>query len=82
MLRLEKRDTIQYRINADGSVLMARIDQDDVDTAMLKFLDFLETDVTRHPQGIVRLDANLVDRIDSLTAGVTVNLESVLNDDD
>jgi len=61
---------------------MARIYQDDVDAAMLKFLDFLETDVTRRPQSIDRLDANLVDHIDSLTAGVTVNLESVLNDDD
>ena len=81
-LGLEKRDTIQYRINADGSVLLARMDQVDVDTAMIKFLDFLETDITRHPEGIVRLDANLVDRIDSLTAGVTVDLESVLNDSD
>jgi len=58
------------------------MDQVDVDTAMIKFLDFLETDITRHPEGIVRLDANLVDRIDSLTAGVTVDLESVLNDSD
>jgi len=81
-LGLSKRDTIQYRINADGSVLMARMDQVDVDTAMLKFLDFLETDITRHPEGIVRLDANLLDHIDSLTASVTVNLESVLNDAD
>ena len=51
-LGLEKRDTIQYRINADGSVLMARMDQVNVDS------------------------------IDSLTAGVPVDLESVLNDSD
>jgi antitoxin PrlF len=46
------------------------------------FLGFLATDITRHPERLQAIDASLVERIQSLTGGVEIDLDAPLSADD
>ena len=47
-----------------------------------KILDFLTTDMEANPQNIQALDSNLKERVFDLIAGVEVNLDHPLSDED
>lgn len=82
-LRLSKRDKIHYAIRASGEVVLTRADAaEDADPVLGQFLDFLAKDIAQHPDRVQGLDAGLVHRIQSLMAGIEVDLDAALTADD
>ena len=82
-LRLGKRDKIHYTIRPGGEVVMTRVDASEVhDPVLGQFLNFLADDIARHPERLKVIDPTLVQRIQSLTGGIDVDLEAPLSADD
>jgi antitoxin PrlF len=82
-LKLGKRDKLRYVMQADGSVLLTRADQQDkADPVLDKFLDFLARDLTHNPQRIRAVDPQWVKRIQSLVRNVKIDLDKPLSPDD
>ena len=77
-LKLGKRDRIRYVVQANGSVVLQRADEDG-DPALGAFLDFLARDIVKHPQRMRSIDTGLVKRIRALTKGVKVALDETLD---
>jgi antitoxin PrlF len=80
-LGLNKRDKIRYDIQPDGQVIISRADPAEADPVLEKFLDFLAQDIHRHPQSLQAMDGNLVTHIQSLVAGVDIDLDTPLSDE-
>lgn len=84
-LKLGKRDKIQYSIHPGGEVVLKRVETLHSDDPVLgDFLGFLTADIARHPERLQSLDASLVQRIQSLAAGVDgdLDLDAALSADD
>ncbi|TCT19545.1 type II toxin-antitoxin system PrlF family antitoxin [Thiobaca trueperi] len=82
-LKLGKRDRIHYTILADGEVVITRAAQaEDHDPVLSQFLRFLADDMASHPERIQMFDPHLLQRIQSLTDGVDVDLDRPLSADD
>ncbi|WP_313506310.1 type II toxin-antitoxin system PrlF family antitoxin [Stutzerimonas kunmingensis] len=82
-LKLGKRDNIHYTIRPSGEVVLTRVEASDSDDPVLgQFLGFLVADITRHPERLQSVDVGLVQRLQSLVAGVDVDLDNVLSADD
>ena len=82
-LKLRKRDKIHYSILPDGAVLLTRVNHDqNVDPVLGQFLDFLARDMASNPQRIQALDTGLVQRIQSLTADVEMDIDAPLSAED
>jgi antitoxin PrlF len=82
-LKLGKRDKLRYIVQPDGSVHLARADQQDkADPVLDEFLDFLARDLKRNPQRIRSIDPKWVKRIRSLVRDVKVDLDKPLSPDD
>lgn len=81
-LHLGKRDKLRYTVQPNGTVLLTRADDADADPAMDAFLDFLAADMARHPERLQTLDAELVQRVQALTSGITLDLDAPLSADD
>lgn len=82
-LRLRKRDAILYRVRDDGSVIISRKPAaDEEDPVIDSFLAFLAKDMTVHPERIVGVDIGLLDRIRSLVADVSFDLDAPLAPED
>jgi antitoxin PrlF len=81
-LNLGKRDKLRYTVQPDGHVLLSRASDTDTDPALDAFLVFLASDMTRHPERLQGLDPALVQRVQALTAGVAVDLDTPLSADD
>lgn len=79
-LKLGKRDKIHYSIRPSGEVVLTRAEGDD--PVLGQFLGFLATDITRHPERLQAIDAAFVQRIQSLTGGIEVDLDAALSADD
>lgn len=76
-------DHLQFHILANGDVLLQRKKTEDSDPAINAFLNFLASDITRHPESLQSFPASLLSRIDGLTAGVDVgDLDTLLPDDE
>ena len=82
VLNLSKRDKLRYTVQPDGNVLLTRAADTDTDPAMDAFLGFLVKDMTQHPERLHALDQALVQRVQTLTAGVAVDLDAPLSADD
>jgi antitoxin PrlF len=80
-LNLGKRDKLRYTVQPDGNVLLSRAAETDTDPALDAFLGFLTKDMTQHPERMQALDKALVQRVDTLTAGVAVDLDAPLSAD-
>lgn len=81
-LGLSKRDKLIYKIQADGSVLLARVEQNnELDPAIGEFLHFLAQDIAVRPQAIRGLDGALQARLQSLIGAVEVDLDAPLPDE-
>lgn len=82
-LRLGKRDKIQYTIRPGGEVVMTRVDASEAhDPVLGQFLSFLADDIAHHPERLQVIDPTLVQRIQSLTGGIEVDLDAPLSVDD
>jgi antitoxin PrlF len=82
-LRLGKRDKIHYTIRPAGEVVLTRVEASEADDPVLgQFLGFLARDMASHPERLQAVDAGFIQRLQSLTAGVEVDLSAVLSADD
>ena len=82
-LRLGKRDKVHYSIRPNGEVVMSRAEVSVTDDPVLgQFLGFLSHDIAEHPERIQALDASFVQRLQSLTMGIEVDLDAPLSADD
>ncbi len=82
-LQLGKRDKIRYTIRPGGEVVLSRAGPEEADDPVLgEFLVFLAQDMARHPQRLKAMDADWVDRLQSLTRDVPVDLHAPLSPED
>ena len=83
VLRLDKRDKIHYSIRPGGEVVLSRVEENEGEDPVLgQFLGFLARDMAAHPERLQALDADLVRRLQSLTANVEIDLDAPLPADD
>lgn len=82
-LRLGKRDKIHYTIRRSGEVVLTRVEASASDDPVLcQFLGFLARDIASHPERLQTIDAGFVQRLQALTGGIEVDLDSALSADD
>lgn len=81
-LGLNKRDKICYTIEPSGKVWISRVDLEETDPVLGKFLDFLAQDMKNNPQQLQAISSELVDHVQSLVSGVDVDLDAPLLDKD
>ena len=82
-LRLGKLDKIHYTIRPGGEVVLTRVEATEVDDPVLgQFLGFLARDIASHPERLQAIDSTFVQRIQSLTAGIEIDLDAPLSADD
>jgi antitoxin PrlF len=82
-LHLGKRDKIHYTIRPGGEVVLTRAEPSEEDDPVLgSFLGFLARDIASHPERLQSVDAQFVQRLQSLTGGIEVDLDVPLSADD
>lgn len=82
-LHLKPGETIQYSLLAGGKVVMSRLqDEEHDDPVVNQFLSFLEKDMITNPQRIQPVTASFWAGIEELTAGIEVDLDAPLTDDE
>lgn len=82
-LRLGKRDKVHYSIRPNGEVVLSRAEVSETDDPLLgQFLCFLSRDIAEHPERLQALDASFVQRMQSLTTDIEVDLDEPLSADD
>ena len=82
-LRLGKRDKIHYTIRPGGEVVLTRAEDSEEDDPVLgQFLSFLARDIATHPERLQAIDVIFVQRLQSLTGGIEVDLDAPLSSDD
>ncbi len=81
-LGLNKRDKIRYTVQPDGQVVLSRAEQTEGDPILGQFLNFLARDIEKNPQHLKAISADLVSRAQSLVAGIEVDLDAPLSDED
>lgn len=81
VLKLDKRDKINYLIRSNGEVVLSRANADD-DPVLGQFLSFLSTDMANHPERLQSVDSGLIQRIQTLVGKVEVNLNEALSEGD
>ena len=83
-LKLGKRDKIQYEIRASGEVVLTRVTdaEEGGDPVLGAFLAFLAQDIAQHPERLKPLDKGFVQRLQSLTGAIEVDLDAPLAADD
>lgn len=81
-LGLSKRDKICYTIQPNGKVWISRVDQQESDPVLGKFLNFLTQDLEKNPQQLQAMSSDLASHVQSLTSGVDFDLDEPLVDED
>jgi len=82
-LKLKRRDRIHYMIRPNGEVVLTRArDESSQDPVMASFLAFLERDLQEHPENIRPVTASTFTKAERLTAGIEVDLDEELPEDD
>lgn len=82
-LRLGKRDKLHYAIRPNGEVVLTRAATTEGNDPVLgQFLCFLAQDLADHPERLQTIDAEFVQRIQSLVGHVEVDLDRALSADD
>jgi antitoxin PrlF len=82
-LHLGKRDKIHYTIHPGGEVVLSRAEPSEgADPVLGQFIGFLARDIANHPERLQSIDAGFVQRLQSLTDGIEVDLDAALSVDD
>lgn len=82
-LQLGKRDKIHYSIRPSGEVVLTRVETvEPEDPVLNQFLGFLARDIASHPDRLQIMDADFVERLQSLVNGVEVDLGVSLSVED
>jgi antitoxin PrlF len=84
LLGLKKRDKIAYVVR-DGQVVVEKVvdaSEENEDPAVLAFLNFLEKDMIKHPESLSAFGGHLVDEAEALVAGIEVDLDAPLDDEE
>ncbi|MEM5287288.1 type II toxin-antitoxin system PrlF family antitoxin [Paraburkholderia sabiae] len=82
-LKLTKRDRIHYKVKSTGEVVMERaVPDSEEDPAFGPFLDFLARDIEQHPRDIRSFSPDFLQRVQSLTKDVEIDLDAELSPDD
>lgn len=82
-LGLGKRDKIHYTIRPNGEVVLTRVEpKEDSDPVLEQFLDFLARDIATHPEHLRSVDPDLLQRAQSLVAGVEIDINAPLSTKD
>lgn len=82
-LHLGKRDKLHYVIRSNGEVVLTRADAAEGNDPVLgQFLAFLARDLADHPERLQAIDAEFVQRIQSLVGPIEVDLDAALSADD
>lgn len=84
MLALGKRDRVVFKGMPDGTVVISKLllPEDLSDPVLSGFLDFLERDIERSPQRLQPMPRELFERARNLIAGIEVDLDAALPDDE
>lgn len=79
VLRLGKRDKLEYTIRPNGEVVLARAEQPETDDPLLEpFLEFLAQDLAGHPERVSAVGSAWAGRVRELVDGVEVDLDAEL----
>ncbi len=82
-LRLGKRDKIHYSVRPSGEVVLTRVDPlRGEDPVLGQFLGFLARDMAQHPERLQSVDAEFIQRLQSLVGEVAIDLDADLLADD
>jgi len=81
-LHLGKKDKIKFIIQPNGNVMLSRVEPVESDPVVDSFLAFVANDMQQHPEKIQPLTASMRDRVELLTAGVDLDLDTPLSDED
>jgi antitoxin PrlF len=81
-LKLGKGDQIRYCTEPSGRVYIELARSEEDDPALGAFLDFVEADISAHPDRIRAFDGALRDRLAELVGNVEVDLDAPLSLDD
>lgn len=79
---MNKRDKIRYDIKPNGKVVISRADKTESDPTLGEFLNFIARDMQKNPQHIQAISTDLLNRVQSLVAGVDVDIDAPLSDED
>lgn len=79
---MNKRDKIRYDIQPDGTVVISRADKTKSDSILGEFLNFIARDIQKNPQHIQAISTDLLNRVQSLVAGVDVDIDAPLSHED
>lgn len=82
-MKLKPGEEIEYQVLGDGTVVIARKSPpENEDPIIEQFLHFLAKDMAHNPSQIKPLDISLMSRASSLTAGMDVDLDAPLTEDE
>ena len=82
-LKLKRRDRIHYTIRPNGEVMLSRAHHESSpDPVVANFLAFLARDMQAHPENIRSVTASTFAEAERLTAGIEVDLDEALPEDD
>jgi antitoxin PrlF len=79
-LNIRPGDRIAFRVDQAGKVSLTRDEAPDDDSAVDAFLAFLSDDIKRRPQAVSALSEETAARMQALSAGVDVDLDSDFGD--
>jgi antitoxin PrlF len=68
-------DKLAYLIEGEQAVIRRAEEEDEDDPVLGSFLDFLERQINEHPERLRPITAELRDRMQRLSEGVTVDLD-------
>ena len=81
-LHLNKKDKIKFIIQPNGSVILSRVEPTESDPVVESFLAFMANDMKNNPEKIQPFTASMRDRVEALTAGIELDLDAPLSDED
>ena len=81
-LQLNKRDKLRYTIQANGHVLISRVEDGENDPVLGDFLNFLANDISHNPNHLTALSRDLTEHLHELVSDVEIDLNSPLADED